>query len=135
MQLEPYLFFSGNCEEALTFYKGVFGGNITSMNRYGGSPMAGDAPAGWDQKVMHASFEAGEVKFMAADSSQSTPDGNNARARLCVGAGEHEKGRAIFDALAAGGSITVPYEKQFWGASFGMLVDRFGLEWMVNAGG
>jgi PhnB protein len=134
MQLQPYLFFTGECEEALNFYRSVFGGDIASINRYGGSPMEQHAPPGWGEKIMHATFTSGDITLMAADSSQAPPGANNARARLCVGTADHDQGRLVFDALAAGGTIAMPYEKQFWGASFGMLVDRFGIEWMVNAG-
>jgi PhnB protein len=134
MQLVPYLFFSGECEEALAFYRTVFGGEIVSLNRYGGSPMEKHAPPGWSEKIMHATYAAGEVSLMAADSAMPSPGANNARARLSVSSADHDEGRRVFDALAAGGTATMPYEKQFWGASFGMLVDRFGIEWMVNAG-
>ncbi len=134
MQLQPYLFFSGECEEALTFYRSIFGGEIVSLNRYAGSPMEQQAPSGWGQKVMHASFTAGDITLMAADSAHSAPGANNARARLSVGSADHDEGQRVFDGLAAGGTVTMPYSKQFWGASFGMLVDRFGIEWMVNAG-
>lgn len=102
MQVMPYLFFSGECEDALNFYRSVFGGDIVSINRYAGSPMEQQAPPGC--------------------------------ARLSVGTGDHDEGQRVFDGLAAGGTVTLPYEKQFWGSSFGMLVDRFGLEWMINAG-
>jgi PhnB protein len=135
MQLQPYLFFTGECEEALNFYRSVFGGEIVSINRYAGSPMENQVPPDWADKVMHATFTAGDITFMAADSSQARPDANNAKARLCVGAAGHDDGARIFDGLAAGGSVTMPFTKQFWGASFGMLADRFGIEWMVNAGG
>jgi PhnB protein len=135
MQLQPYLSFSGQCEEALDFYRSVFGGEIVGINRYGGSQMEGDVPPDWGDKVMHATFIAGDITIMAADSCQEQPGANNARARLCVGSAVHDDGQRVFDGLAAGGSVTVPYAKQFWGSSFGMLVDRFGIEWMVNAGG
>lgn len=134
MQIQPYLFFTGECEEALNFYQSVFGGEIVNINRYGGSPMESQAPPGWKDKIMHATFTAGDITLMAADSSHSPPGANNARARLSVGSADHEEGQRVFDGLAAGGTITMPYSKQFWGASFGMLVDRFGIEWMVNAG-
>jgi PhnB protein len=134
MQLQPYLFFTGDCEEALNFYRSVLGGEIDSINRYAGSPMEEQAPPGWAEKIMHATFIAGDITLMAADSSRSAPGANNARARLSIGTADHAEGQRVFDGLAAGGTVTMPYTKQFWGASFGMLVDRFGIEWMVNAG-
>jgi PhnB protein len=134
MQVQPYLFFSGECEEALNMYRSVFGGEIVSINRYGGSPMEKQAPPDWTEKVMHATFVAGDITLMAADSSHTSPGANNARARLSVGTADHAEGQRVFDSLADGGTITMPYTKQFWGASFGMLTDRFGIEWMVNSG-
>jgi PhnB protein len=134
MQLQPYLFFTGECEEALNFYRSVFGGEITGINRYAGSPMEQQAPPGWGQKIIHATFTSGGVSLMAADSSAAQPGANNAKARLAIGAADHDEGQCLFDGLAAGGTVTMPYAKQFWGASFGMLTDRFGIEWMINAG-
>jgi PhnB protein len=134
MQIQPYLFFTGECEEALNFYRSVFGGEIVNINRYAGSPMEQQAPPEWGEKIMHATFTAGDITLMGADSAQAQPGANNARALLSVGSADHDEGRRVFDGLAAGGAVTMPYTKQFWGASFGMLVDRFGIEWMVNAG-
>jgi PhnB protein len=135
MQLQPYLFFAGECEEALEFYRSVFGGTIQDVNRYGGSPMEAHAPPDWKRKIMHATFRSDGVEFMAADSSTSSTDANNARARLSVSSADHDEGLRVFERLAAGGSVHMPFERQFWGASLGMLVDKFGIEWMVNAGG
>jgi PhnB protein len=135
MQLQPYLMFSGQCEEALTFYRSVLGGEIVSMNRYRNSPMESQVPADWGDKVMHATLVADGVTLMASDSSRLGSDANNSRAQLSIGSADHAEGQRIFDGLVAGGSVTLPYTQQFWGASFGMLVDRFGIEWMVNAGG
>ena len=84
----------------------MFGGEITSVNRYGGSPTEQQVQPEWSNKIMHATFTSGGVSLMAADSSATPPGANNAKARLSVG----------------------------WGASFGMLVDHFGIEWMVYAG-
>jgi uncharacterized glyoxalase superfamily protein PhnB len=135
MQLQPYLFFTGECEAALEFYRSIFGGTIESVNRYGGSPMEEHAPPDWKNKIMHATFKSDGVQFMAADSSQAQPGGGNARARLCVSSADHDEGQRAFDGLAAGGTVTLPYTRQFWGASLGMLTDKFGIEWMINAGG
>ena len=96
--------------------------------------MEAQVPPGWGQKIMHATFTSGEITLMAADSSRSEPGANNARARLSVGSADHDEGQRVFDGLASGGTVTMQYAKQFWGASFGMLTDRFGIEWMVNAG-
>jgi PhnB protein len=83
-----------------------------NINRYAGSPMAEQAPPDWGEKVMHATFVAGDVTLMAADSSHTSPGANNARARLSVGTADHAEGQRVFDGLAAGGTITMPYAKQ-----------------------
>jgi PhnB protein len=135
MQLQPYLFFNGDCEVALEFYREIFGGEIAGINRYAGSPMESHAPPDWGNKIMHATYIADGIALMAADSTMMQPGGNNARARLTVSSADHDEGQRVFDGLAAGGTVTMPYTKQFWGASLGMLTDKFGIEWMVNAGG
>jgi PhnB protein len=134
MQLQPYLFFSGECEAALEFYRGVFGGEITQLNRYGGSPMESHAPPDWANKILHATFVSDAVAFMASDTTMAKPGANNARVRLAVSSADHDEGQKTFDGLANGGTVTMPYTKQFWGASLGMLTDKFGIEWMVDAG-
>ena len=134
MQLQPYLFFNGDCEAALAFYHGVFGGEIVGVNRYAGSPMEGHAPPDWGDKIMHSTFIADAVAFMAADSTMMQSGANNARVRLTISSADHDEGLKAFEGLAAGGTVTMPYTKQFWGASLGMLTDKYGIEWMVNAG-
>ncbi len=137
MVVEPYLFFPGNCEEALAFYGTVFGGSSVFAMRYGEVPPAADhpIPPGSENKIMHATFIAGSLKFMASDSMQLAPGTAVERVSLSIGTADVEEGGRIFAALAAGGTVLAPYDKQFWGATFGMLTDRFGIDWMVNAGG
>ncbi|MBD5633882.1 MAG: VOC family protein [Candidatus Eremiobacteraeota bacterium] len=135
LKVEPYLHFSGNCEEALTAYAAIFGGTIGEVNRYAGSPMQEQVPEGWGQKVMHTAFSAPGVDFMASDSPHRTlAAGSTSRVALSIASPDASDGKRIFDALAEGGTVTMPYSKQFWGASFGMLTDRFGIDWLVNAG-
>jgi PhnB protein len=135
MRIEPYLFFAGTCEEALTYYQGVFGGDVVYTMRYGEAPPDhGPTPPEMNGKIMHATFRSGDLVFMAADSMEKTETPAE-RVALSVGLPDAAEGRRIFDALADGGTIVAPYEKQFWGASFGMLSDRYGIDWMINAGG
>ena len=128
MQLEPYLFFHGNAEEALTFYCDVFGGEITALNRYEGSPM--EAEVDDKRQVMHASFRAPGVAFMAADSSRHNAQTGNIS--MSLGSSDVAESQRVFDKLAQGGTVTMPFGETFWGAKFGMLTDRFGIDWMVN---
>jgi PhnB protein len=134
MQIQPYLYFAGGCEDALHFYKSIFGGEVSGIFRYAGTPMAHDLPEGWSEKIMHATFQSGDLTFMAADTPSQPAGGSNACVRLSVVSLDHDEGLRVFEALGAGGTVIVPYEKQFWGASFGMLTDKYGIPWMVNAG-
>jgi PhnB protein len=132
MQLEPYLFFHGRCEEALNFYKECLRGEITSINRFEGSPMEASVGPDFKDKVMHASFVAGDVKFMASDGQPgSAPDGDDDIA-LSLATGDAAEGERVFNALAAGGTVSMPLKEQFWGGRFGSLTDRFGVQWMVS---
>jgi PhnB protein len=135
MRIEPYLFFPGNCEEALAFYQSVFGGAVTTIMRYGDVPPgAHPTPSEMKDKIMHATLVSGDLTLMASDSMMQKPGTEAERVSLSVGTPEADAGRKIFEALAAGGSVTAPYDKQFWGATFGMVTDRFGIDWMVSGG-
>jgi PhnB protein len=132
MQLEPYLFFHGRCEEALNFYKECLRGEIVGINRFAGSPIERDVSADYRDKVIHASFVAGDVKFMASDGREgSSPDGDDDIA-LSLATSDAAEGERVFNALAAGGKVTMPLEEAFWGGKFGSLTDRFGVQWMVS---
>jgi len=135
MRVEPYVFFPGTCEEALHFYEAVFGGQVTYTMRYRDVP-PGDhpSPPEMGDKIMHATLEAGDLTLMAADSMRLRPGVDSERVALSVAPKSAEEGGRLFAALAEGGTILAPYEKQFWGSTFGMLTDRFGIDWMVNAG-
>jgi len=133
VELEPYLHFNGTCEEALNFYAKVFGGEITSINRFEGSPMEANCPPDWKNKIMHANFVAPSLKFMASDGQPgSNADTKETRVSLSLAGKDEAEGQRIFDALADGGNVEVPYSKQFWGATFGMLTDKYGIDWMIN---
>jgi len=135
MQIENYLFFGGNCEEALAFYGKALGGKTTALMRYEGSPADGPGvPADWKQKVLHSNFEADGAKFMASDGmpGQPAPAYSGFSMAIHVPA-DAERARRVFDALAEGGRVTLPFAPPFWGGHFGMLVDRFGVPWMVTS--
>ena len=133
MQIEPYLFFDGNCEAALTFYAQCLGGQIAVLHRYEGSPMEAQLPPEWKHKVMHATLDAGGQRFMASDRMPGQPFGGHAGFSMSVNLPKDPvRGETVFKALAAGGIVTMPLAETFWGARFGMLVDKFGVGWMVN---
>lgn len=133
MQLEPYIFFYGRCEEALEFYKSALGGTY-ELNRFEGSPMAEQVPAEHRNKIMHASFKGDGFRFMASDGDLSKKvDAEACNVSLSLGVADASQAQRIFDALADGGKITMPFAPAFWGGRFGILVDRFGTEWMVTS--
>ena len=132
MQLEPYLFFHGRCEEALNFYKECLRGEIVGMNRFEGSPMADQVDAEYRGKVMHASFVAGDVKFMASDGQPGESAGGNGDVVLSLATGDAAEGERVFNELARGGVVTMPLQDAFWGGRFGSLTDRFGMQWMIS---
>ncbi len=130
-QLVPYIYFYGRCEEALEFYKGVFGGSYEMM-RVKDSAVASEMPPDSGDRVMHASFTADEIKFMASDGrdvKSVDPDAGNISLSLQLDDGA--RGEQIFNALAAGGKVGMPIDKAFWGGRFGMVIDKFGTEWML----
>ena len=132
MELKPYVFFYGRTKEALEFYKKVLGGNYDAM-LVKDSPMANQSPDAGD-RVMHAWFNAPGVSFYASDGQDNKPvnpdDGNIS---LALDATEDE-GQRLFDALAEGGKVTMQLEDAFWGGKFGIVQDRFGIEWMMTVG-
>ncbi len=134
MQMSPYLSFQGQCEEAFTFYAQCLGGQVGLIFRYAGSPMASDAPADWQDKVMHGSVTLGEQVLMGAD---TTPDRYEAPKgfTLSLQMASVDDAERIFRDLARDGRIVLPLEQTFWAARFGMVVDRFGVPWQVNCDG
>jgi uncharacterized glyoxalase superfamily protein PhnB len=132
MELEAYLHFDGTCEEALTFYKEVFAGEVVSLMRFGDMKGA-DAPAGYADRVMHASFKSNDLKFMASDLPPGTGQFTGAQVSLSLSTRDPIEGERLFAMLGAGGEVTMPMHDTFWGARFGTLTDRFGIAWMVNA--
>lgn len=133
MQIESYLFFNGNCEEALNFYAQALGGKVTALMRYEGSPMEKEVPANWKNKVMHANFEAEGAKFMASDTMPGMPAPIYGGFSMSLYVpNDKAKAEKLFNALAKGGKVTMPFAPPFWGGHFGMLIDPFGVPWMVS---
>jgi PhnB protein len=131
MQLEPYLFFYGRCEEALNFYKRIFGGEITRLDRFEGSFMESQVPPEQKKKIIHSTFKADSFSFMASDGRSSGPAGEG-NVSLSLAAKSEAEGKAIFDNLSEGGSVSMPFDNVPWGGKFGSLTDKFGIEWMVS---
>lgn len=135
MQIQPYLFFDGRCEEAIEFYRNALGAEVTALLRFKDSPEPCDpgmVPPGAEDKVMHASFRIGETTVMASDGRcQGQPSFQGFSLALTV-ANEAEAER-LFAALADAGQVQMPLAKTFFSPRFGMVADRFGVAWMVLA--
>ncbi len=131
-ELKPYIFFYGRCEEALEFYKKVFGGTYEGQ-RIAGSPMESQMPPNMQDKFMHASFTAPGVGFYASDGmSEKKVDPEEGNISLCLNAVDGASGDRIFAALSEGGKVTQPLQDAFWGGRFGSVQDRFGIEWLMT---
>ena len=132
MQVQPYLFFDGRCEEALEFYRDAVGAKVEALMRFKDSPEpppADCAPVGAD-KVMHASMRIGDSQVMVSDGdARGRPEFKGFSLSLTVADADEAQRR--FAALGEGGQVVVPLGKTFFSPSFGMLVDRFGVHWMV----
>jgi PhnB protein len=130
MQVQPYLFFDGRCEEALAFYKSALGAEVTMLMRFKDSPEPAGCPDGAGDKVMHASFQIGEATVMASDGRcQGRP--SFAGFALSLDVPDETEAERLFDALAEGGQVQMPLAKTFFSPRFGMVADRFGVSWMV----
>lgn len=131
--IQPYLFFGGRCEEAVEFYRAVLGAEVEMLMRYEDSPEQppeGMLAAGYENKVMHASFRIGSTTIMASDGCGEAPGFRGFSLSLTV-PDEAECDR-VFAALADGGEVMMPLGKTFWSPRFGMLTDRYGLGWMIT---
>ena len=130
-QVASYLFFDGTCAEAMRFYEQTLGGKIEGMFRAGDAPGGGMPPEMAD-RIMHAHLVVGDSAVMASDWMSPEPYEGMKGFSLSLHYPTVAEGRRIFDALADGGKVVMPFEKTFWAEGFGMLVDRFGTHWMVN---
>ena len=134
--IAPYLFFGGRCEEALNFYRTALGAEVEMLMRFDESPEPvppGMLQAGFEKKVMHASFRVRGVPMMASDGcdDQSKFDGF----RLALSVPSEADANRSFDALADGGIVQMPLTKTFWSPCYGIVTDRFGVGWMVMVPG
>jgi PhnB protein len=131
MRLNPYLLFSGQCEAAFKFYERCLGGKIEVMMAYADSPAEKQTPAEWRNKILHARLAVRDQVLMGSDAPpgrQEEPKGFSVSLTVDSSA-EAER---IFHALAENGAVRMAIQKTFWAERFGMLVDRFGIPWMIN---
>ncbi len=133
MQVQPYLFFDGRCEEAVEFYRRTLGAEVTMCMRFKDSPeppAPGMVPPGAEDKVMHTSFRIGETTLMASDGrclGQPSFQGFS----LSLAVPDDAEAERVFAALGDGGEVQMPLTKTFYSSRFGMVADRFGVSWMI----
>ena len=133
--INPYLNFPGNTEEAFNFYKSIFGGEFLSVQRFRDTPAAGQVPAQDQDRIMHIALPIGKGNILMATDAlesmgQKIAPGNNTH--LCLSAESKEEADRIFNGLSQGGQVPMPLTDQFWGAYFGMCIDKYGISWMVS---
>jgi PhnB protein len=135
MQTQPYLFFSGRCEEAIEHYRKTLGAEVISLLRFKDCPDPQDlsrVPPVTADKVMHSSFRVGDTTVMASD-GECRGEASFQGFSLTLNVADEAEAQRLFAALAEGGTVQMPLTKTFFSPSFGMLADRFGVPWMVNA--
>jgi len=134
MELVPYLFFNGECENALSFYQKALGAKVPLLMRAKDSPVPppeGKIPPGQEDKIMHCEVQIGDVRFMASDGMASGGPSFHGFS-LSLTYSDRKKVDAAFEALAKGGKIDMPLGETFWSPRFGMVTDRFGVQWMIT---
>jgi PhnB protein len=134
MQVQPYLFFDGRCQEAIDFYRQALGAEVVMQMAFKDSPVATSQPPELGDKVMHASVRIGETEVLMSDGMcKGSPSFQGFS--LTVSPADDAAAQKTFAALADGGAVTMPLGKTFFASSFGMLTDRFGVAWMVMVQG
>jgi PhnB protein len=129
-QLIPYLNFNGNAAEALAFYAKALAGEVTFSTTFGEANMANDEA--FKDKILHATFEAGKLKFMVSDCPPGVSVSPGNVVSLSLNFTDVETLEKTFTALSEAGYVTMPVQDTFWGARFGMAKDKYGVHWMVN---
>ena len=136
MNVQPYVFFDGKCEEALEFYKGAIGAKVEMMMRFSENPDKPDPammPPSSDNKVLHAAFKVGDTQILASD-GHCTGKPSFQGFALTISAANDAEAEKLFNAVGKGGQIQMPLAKTFFASRFGMVTDRFGVVWMVISG-
>ncbi len=133
LQPIPYMAFDGNCSEAMRYYEKVLGGKIAVMMTNGQSPAAEHFPKEFHDRIMHARLELpGGGLFYAGDAMPQVPYEGIKGVTLALNYETVEEAESIFNALAQDGKVTMPYSPTFWAKKFGMLVDKYGVTWIIN---
>lgn len=131
LKLQPAFQFDGNCAEAMSFYATVFGGSVEVAMTWGNSSMSASIPQGYEDKIMHTSMRFGDALIMGSDALPGRYSSGSA-VTISVALYAVDEGKRIFDALASGGVVIMPFQEMFWAKGFGQVTDKFGIPWMVN---
>lgn len=128
-KVNPYLVFNGSCKDAMKFYAEIMDGKVEFMT-FKEAPM--EFPKETQDKIMHSSLKFGEAVIMASDNMPGNPVGYSDGHSVLVNTDTLEDAEHVFNSLLEGGKVVIPFDDTFWGAKFGQLVDKFGVQWMVN---
>ncbi len=132
MQVNPYLFFDGNCREAFAFYAQCLGIEVKAMLTSADTPLCDSMPAGMRDKIMHACIDLGDSLLMGSDWMSADPFQQPTGFRVNISTPSTAEAKRLFESLSAGGQVHMPLEKTFFAPAFGMLKDKFGVPWMVH---
>jgi PhnB protein len=132
MQVNPYIFFNGNCRGAFEFYAKVLNGRIEAMITHAETPASGSVDESWQSKILHARLALGDRALMASDSPPQYGEANPSGFYVQLELETPEEAERVFNAFAEGGSIRMPMEQTFWARRFGMLADKFNIPWMIS---
>jgi PhnB protein len=130
-QINGYISFNGNCREAMTFYKDCLGGELT-LQAIGESPIAGQCPSAMQNQILHSMLIHNGIRIMGSDmeGAGGVQQGNNIS--LMINCSSEEEINRFFSSLSEGGKVLDPLKVQFWGGTFGVINDKFGIRWMFN---
>lgn len=132
MKINAYLTFNGNCDAAMRFYAQALGGTLDPITTFGDSPACDHVPADYRDKIMHARLQVGDQVLMASDGMPTDSYDGIKGCAIALNVDSVAEAERAFKALSDKGNVIMPLDKTFWSASFGMLVDQFGVSWMIN---
>ncbi|QAY85496.1 PhnB protein [Pseudomonas arsenicoxydans] len=132
MKINPYLIFNGDCKAAFTFYEQALQGRIEMMMTFGESPAREQFPADLHNLIIHTRLAVGDQAIMGSDTTPDRPTDDMSGCSVSLNVDSVAEAERVFGALSEDGKVQMPLDKTFWAERFGMLVDRFGVSWMVN---
>ncbi len=129
LALNPYITFKGNCRQAIEFYQTALGAEVLFTQTVGDSPMPNMGPA---ENIMHCTIQIGESKVMLSDDPRPESPAGGGNISLAIGLNDPKQAEHLFAQLENEGSVIMQLQKTYWAEAFGMVIDKFGVKWMVN---